>query len=800
VQEPDQTPAAAPSGWAFALAIFTGAFLLFQVQPLIGKYILPWFGGGPGVWTTCLLFFQCMLFAGYAYAHLLNHFLPHDRQATLHLVVLLVALVMANITPGDAWKPAPGEEPVGKILGLLMVSVGLPYLVLASTGPLLQAWFSRAHPGRSPYRLYALSNVGSLLALLSFPFIVEPNITRVQQMDAWSWILRGFLVLYAFIAWRMRSIVLDLPTDGDEAGVEEETQRGGSPFLWLLLPAIGTMLLMSSTSLICQEIAVIPFLWVVPLALYLLTFIIAFDSPRWYVRPFFVPAFFIAAGASCWALVTGVSLAIQWQLGIYITALFLGCMVCHGELFRLRPPSSRLTSYYLCIAGGGALGGLFVSVGAPALFTDFFWEFHIALFLCGLTGGILWVVGMFREQKERGEAEEVSLTETIAGVLRNIFPPQTVALLLIMALSALAWGLWKHTDEIARESRYSSRNFYGLLKVTESWSHYENNNTEKATILQMVHGRIMHGSQFERKDLAQMRGSYFAPQSGVGIAMTHAANGGPKKVGVLGLGVGAVAAYANPGDTYRFYEINPAVEHAAEKIFTFLKAARERGAKVDVVLGDGRLMLEAEPDDAKFDVLSMDAFSSDSVPVHLLTTEAFEIYEKHLEPGGVIVINITNRYLDLEPVVREIAKARKLHYRVIHFWPPRNQPWFSHTSYVLLSTTGDFFKQPEIHDAALRHHKVFADQLEDWIRDSGQDISVLKNESVANVLETLSANATDLGQKNEFKKAAEIARRYYVDDTYLEDFTLGEILDRREPKFTVPLWTDDYSSLFPIIR
>ena len=768
----------------FCVAIFTGAFLLFQVQPLIGKYILPWFGGGPGVWTTCLLFFQCLLFAGYAYAHLLNEKLPPARQALVHLGLLVLALVFSGITPGESLKPGPGEAPVGKILLLLTVSVGLPYLVLASTGPLIQAWFSRAHPGRSPYRLYSLSNIGSLLALLSFPFLVEPNLTRATQMGTWSNILRGYLLLYAFIAWRMRGQMAEStePNEPDESPDEAEPLPNPAwrRALWLILPAIGTVLLMSTTNLICQEIAVIPFLWVVPLALYLITFIIAFDNPRWYWRPLFGGGFIIAAAACCHALNQGVNLAIHWQLAAYVSALFFGCMICHGELFRLRPPSGKLTAYYLSISGGGALGGLFVSVAAPAWFTNFFWEFHLGLFLCAAVAVGLWVSSHWN----RGQGWRLGL-----------------GLPLALALAFLVWELSKHQRSITTGKRYANRNFYGLLKVYKGYERHDDNASSWARVRYLMHGRIMHGMQYMDAAKAQRRVSYFAEDSGVGVAMMHVRDGGPKKVGVLGLGVGAVAAYANEGDTFRFYEINPAVATVAENTFTYLSGARDRNATVPpVILGDGRLMLEAEPDTMKFDVLSMDAFSSDSVPVHLLTNEAFAIYEKHLEPDGVIVINITNRYLDLEPVVRRIAEVRGLHHRVIQFWPDETLPWVSSTTYVLLSPREDFFAKPAVKRAALTYHAQFANQLEQWYEQSGLNIDLIEIQPVSRVLEVLINQETDEEQKAALEHALQLAKRYSVDGKFFSDHKYAELLDRRKPRLNVKLWTDDYSSMFSILK
>src|ERR1017187_4748438 len=407
---------------AYALTIFTGAFLLFQVQPLIGKYILPWFGGGPGVWTTCMLFFQVLLLGGYAYAHFTSRWLKPRTQAIAHLVLLAAALALLPITPNDSWKPHGGGDPTLQILTLLAVSLGLPYFVLSTTGPLIQQWFSRAKPGVSPYRLYALSNLGSLLALVSYPFFFETHFTRKIQAGIWAWGLLAYVVCCGFCAVRLwQSEVLRLkskvqsPTSNIQGQESESGDTQPSPLttadsavpsskfdvrssvfdvppsppsplhylLWLLLPACASVLLLATTNKLCQDVAVIPFLWVVPLALYLLTFIICFDSPRWYARFPFTLALIAALGGLCWALYNGSDLSLSKQVAIYCGGLFICCMVCHGELYRLKPDPSHLTGYYLMIAAGGALGGLFVAVAAPLLFTDYY-ELHWGLFLCGL--------------------------------------------------------------------------------------------------------------------------------------------------------------------------------------------------------------------------------------------------------------------------------------------------------------------------------------------------------------------------------------------------------------------------------
>src|ERR1035437_8692615 len=446
---------------AYALTIFTGAFLLFQVQPLIGKYILPWLGGGPGVWTSCMLFFQVLLLGGYAYAHFTSRWLKPRKQAVVHLVLLAAALALLPITPNDAWKPHGAGNPTLQILTLLAVSLGLPYFVLSSTGPLIQQWFSRAKPGVSPYRLYALSNLGSLLALVSYPFFFETHFTRKFQAGLWAWGLVAYVICCGFCAVRLwksegrRKNAECRMQNAEDASTEHApctTQHAPinslrstlNHLLWLLLPACASVLLLATTNKLCQDVAVIPFLWVAPLALYLLSFIICFDNPRWYARLPFMLALMAAWGGICWALFKGPTVSIQLQLSIYSAGLFICCMVCHGELYRLRPDPRRLAGFYLMIAAGGALGGFFVAVIAPLVFTDYF-ELQWGLLLCGLL--LLLVCARDRNP----------------GSFKRWRLPAGVCLL--AGLVALGIALWRQAHHSGGLTVYRSRNFYGVLKV-----------------------------------------------------------------------------------------------------------------------------------------------------------------------------------------------------------------------------------------------------------------------------------------------------------------------------------------------
>lgn len=736
---------------AFALTIFAGAFLLFQVQPLIGKYILPWFGGGPGVWTTCMLFFQMLLLGGYAYAHTVSRKLQPRTQAILHLVLLAAALVSLPITPGDRWKSyAGGDDPTWHILALLTVSLGLPYLVLSATGPLMQEWFRRTTPGVSPYRLYALSNVGSLLALVSYPFYFETNFTRKAQAQFWSWGLVFYAVCCAFCAWKVWRQPVATATETKAAEADAPRPTGYQRLLWLVLPASASILLLAVTNKMCQDVAVIPFLWVLPLALYLLSFIISFDSPRWYSRFYYTLALVVAMIAVCQALFEGADMAIVKQVVIYSTTMFVGCMICHGELYQLRPHPKHLTSFYLMIAAGGAMGGLFVALAAPNLF-DNYYEMHLSLGLVvllllvisivgkaalsplrwrilfgllaiaatygankGYTAGIAWL--RRREAlstSSEGGANWARLENAhwlvwalaavglivLFGVSRKRARPinwhALTCGLLGTGLVALGVALVVQIQDASRGALLSARNFYGVLSVFE----YDRGLDTHYHLLQ--HGRITHGIQFAAPERAGTITSYFGANSGIGIALRNFPRQQNQRIGLLGLGVGTVSAYGKPGDYIRIYEIDPHVKEVAEKPFSYVARS---AAKIDIVMGDGRLSMESEPPQG-FDFLIMDAFSSDAVPVHLLTKEAFEIYLRHLKPDGAILVNISNRYLDLRPVIENAARAFKLQSHHINSEDGGESEedsgwWLYASTWMVLSRNQEFMDRPALRNAA----------------------------------------------------------------------------------------------------
>lgn len=722
----------------FAVTIFTGAFLLFQVQPLIGKYILPWFGGGPGVWTACLLFFQTLLLGGYAYAHFSTTYLKPRAQAVLHVVLLALSLALLPITPGDGWKEQVAGPPVWHIVMLLSATIGLPYFVLSSTGPLMQRWFSETNPGVSPYRLYALSNIGSLLALLSYPFFFEVKFTRREQAAFWSGGLVVFVLFCGYCAWQVWR-------RGNPVPIGSETVNAGEPvaaepvpavgwaerWLWLGLPAIASILLLATTNKLCQEVAVIPFLWVLPLSLYLLSFIICFDHARWYVRTLWVGLLVVGAAFVCQLLAVGNDASMAYQIVGYNLTLFAACMVCHGELFRLKPPPHQLTSYYLFISAGGALGGFMVAVVAPAVLSDYrelqagLWMLSYALgVLClrqqsrslalgvgvgAMAATIVVPVLRSRFSDGLGVGEElltfysdhglyivsvliVFVVCTIDFRRHRVLPewqPRMAAFVMTMSfvLGAIFFLQSRNRGDVPVLS--ASRNFYGTLKVYD----YSADDPERHYHL-LLHGATTHGLQFVSEERAMWHTTYYGKTSGVGRALSLLPEEN-RRIGLVGLGTGTLASYGRAGDYLRIYEINPAVEELARSRFTYLQRCP---ARVDVVMGDARLRMEQElanRQPQRFDLLALDAFSSDAIPVHLLTKEAFEIYLRHVKPDGVIAVHVSNRYLNLTPVVENLAAHFGLGLATIPD-DDAEEWWVYRTTWIILTKNKELLANEEI--------------------------------------------------------------------------------------------------------
>ena len=683
----------------FAVTIFTAAFLLFQVQPIIAKYILPWFGGGPSVWTTAMLFFQALLLAGYAYAHFSIRFFRPRGQAVLHLTLLVVGLAMLPITPAVSWKPEAVDAPTLKIMVLLLATVGWPFLVLASTSSLLQAWFSRLRPAVSPYRLYALSNVGSLLALVSYPVLIEPAIGRTAQTQLWSGGFGLFAVLSAACAlWIWQRQPALATRDGTAATAEATFEDAPPPsnlttrLLWLGLAAVASVLLLAVTNQISQDVAVIPFLWILPLSLYLLSFIIVFDHDKWYNRTVFTLALIPAMAGVVWMLFYDVEAPVLLQIGVYSIALFICCMACHGELARLRPHPRYLTSYFLGIAAGGVLGGVLVAVVAPRVF-DLFFELHVGLLAC-------CVVVLFAITRDKRSALHRG---------RPLWAWGTIAVSYVV----LAVTLRVHVSQSTNFSIDRSRNFYGILRV------YEEGTGTPSETRSLLDGRILHGLQFTASNRRRFPTTYFTTSSGVGRTFEAFPYSPERRVGVVGLGVGTLATYGLPGDYMRIYEINPEVLRIATDYFTFLDDSE---ARVEVVLGDARLSMEREAPQ-EFDILVLDAFSSDAIPVHLLTIEAFETYRRHLKSNGVIAIHFTSRHFDLEAVLQQAARHFEMASAYVYSPADRLSPY--RADWMLLTTNEEFLNTDLIAEAAWREARTDK-RIRVWTDDYSNLFQVLK--------------------------------------------------------------------------
>ena len=609
----------------YAATIFASAFLLFLVQPVMAKQILPWFGGSATVWTTCLVFFQTALLAGYAYADWLVR-RPSPRSGLkLHVVLLVASLALLPIVPAAHWKPSGDENPIWLILGMLVATIGLPYFLLSSTSPLVQAWFARRFPGRSPYRLFALSNLASMLALLGYPFLLEPWIATRTQAWGWSIAYAAFTVLCAATGWASLRLAAATsaaaPLASAAPDLDEPPPTTARQILWIALSATGSILLLAVSNHITQNVAAVPLLWIVPLSLYLLTFILCFDGTGWYRRDLIVAMAAAVLGVMAWTQADpNLTHELAIQLGVFCAGLFLACMFCHGELVRLKPAARWLTRFYLTVSFGGALGAVVVGIIAPLVVPAYF-ELGAALVLCAAL--LLWQVR--RDHKVFGALAIASLVVTVGC------------------------AVW-YVREFYDQTVVATRNFYGVLRVWETGS----DDSRKRTL---IHGTIMHGTQYFDPLLRRQPTTYYTATSGVGRAIESLhPRLEPVRVGVIGLGTGTIAAWGAKGDVYRFYEINPSVVEIAKRDFSYLGDSE---ARVETALGDARLVLEREPPQ-RFDVLAIDAFSSDAIPVHLITSEALEIYLRHLTPSGILAFHVTNRFLDLVPVVEALAHAHGL--------------------------------------------------------------------------------------------------------------------------------------------
>ena len=724
----------------FAATILLSAFLLFQVQPLIAKLILPWFGGSAAVWTSCMLFFQMALLGGYGYAHWLNG-RKGNSQTAVHLGLLAVSLLILPILPSPWWKPAPGADPLLRIFGLLTATVGLPYFLLSSTSPLLQSWYSRANGGVMPYRFFALSNFGSMVGLLAYPVLVEPYLTAGQQAWMWSIAYGLFVVVCATVAFRSRTGHAEEAAAPVPAG---PAPTWGDRALWIALAACASALLLAVTNHLTQNVAAIPFLWVVPLSLYLVSFILCFDSDRWYHRWIFARLGAVALPGL--ALATsdegGIS-DLKMAVGFFSVAIFILFMVCHGELAKRRPAPAYLTSFYLMVSVGGAIGGLLIGFAAPYLFNALY-DLSVVISLTGF-------VFLYLLWRDRSKEKDRDLVES--DFLKEPYDKPVVMVLVALLFGFVAWRLvdgnylghglkflsgtndttillsltgvlalyllWRSrgsmesswvmlaiaaglavgitgfmirdTWKSLRNSRVLVRNFYGALVVYD-----QDTDGDMGPVRILRHGTIDHGEQFLWPQFRRFHTTYYSRRSGIGMALELLDNTGPLNVGVIGLGSGSLAAYGRPVDHYTLYDINPLVKKIAETEFSYV---RDCMAPHEIEMGDARLVLENEPN-KKFDLLAVDAFSGDAIPVHLLTREAYKLYWRHLKPDGVLAVHVSNRYLTLAPVVDMGAKETGKRARMVSFEADdRHGTEETDSDWVLVTSRPGFFDNPELKSA-----------------------------------------------------------------------------------------------------
>ena len=679
----------------FGATMTLAGFLLFLVQPMLAKFILPWFGGSATTWTVCMLFFQLALLAGYAWSYAVTSPLTLRTQAILQIVILCAAAVLLPITPSEALKPTDSDNPVGRIMLLLVVCVAVPYAVLATTSPLLQRWLHHLEPEGLTSRFFALSNLGSFLGLLSYPFLFEPLVPSVAQTRVWS---AGF-ALYALLFAVCAFLILRSPEKAREHDVAiAEAARGASGdniLGWLVWSMLGSILLLATTNQINQWSAVMPFLWVLPLSLYLLTFIIAFGHQQFYRRGVFFVLFAALAAVTFVLARPASSSELLTQVGLQCATMFAGCMICHAEMVKLQPPARRLPVFYLLTSVGGALGGVLVTLLAPVIFNDY-WEHQIVL--VAIAALAVWTIA----RMETGLAVRGA---ALAGVA-----------IFLAGLGYLLNDLHESRSTVVERIR----NFYGVVKVLKE---EEDDPDEYSLVMQQA--GVDQGSQFQSAARRLEPACAFGVESGVGRALAghrKRREGGPQaplRIGIIGLGVGMIAGHGVPGDNIRYYELNPAVTELARRHFTFLSSSK---AATDVVHGDGRILLEREALAGKkgdFDILIIDAFRGASPPMHLMTREAFAVYLEHLAPDGILGINFELDTFEMSPLHRGLAAEFKL--GVNWFETPPAENCDNPVSWALYTKDDAFWKTPAV-----------AKAISPW-RDRG-DSKLLWTDSSSNLM------------------------------------------------------------------
>lgn len=597
-----------------ALAVLLSAFLLFLVQPLIGRLVLPWFGGSAAVWTACLVFFQTGLVLGYGYAALSIRLLSPASQRRLHVVLLAASLLALPLLPDTAWKPADGDDALLRLAGLLAATAGAPYLLLAATGPLVQSWLVAA--GRAPWRLFAVSNAASIAALAAYPVAIEPWFTLRLQAMLWSAFYLLAALLVALLAWRTRGTA-PLP----RVAAPPPTARQAAT--WMVLAGVPTALLVATTEHLTRDVAPVPLLWIPPLALYLLSFVVWFDGRL----PFRRLLWMLLAAAAVLTMARAMTLVRfiyepRVLVPLFSAGLFIVCLFCHGELARRRPDARRLGGFYFSLALGGAVGGLAVAIAAPLALSR---HYDLAIVLAA-----------------------TALPLAIAALSFERPVPKGIGL--ACALAALAGGIYgvRHIHLFEGDRLVSvQRNFYGTLKVEEEGVGTPDHRRE------LMHGSILHGAQYLAPERRRETTEYYRNESAVGRAVATLPDR-PRRIAVVGLGPGTVAAYGRPGDLVVFYEIDPAVVAVARRDFTFLA---DSSAEIEVVPGDARLSLQREAP-RRYDLLVLDAFAGNAPPLHLLTVEAFALYIRHMATDGVIAVQVSSKFLELDPLVVAALQAQ----------------------------------------------------------------------------------------------------------------------------------------------
>ena len=638
---------------SYALAIFLGSTLLFLLEPIAAKRLLPLLGGSAAVWAACLVFFQTALLLGYYVAHVLVTRTNLRTQVAAYIGLLALSVVQL-VRVVDPTLRANVDRPIVSVLWLLSGLIGVPFVTLSATSPLLQAWFARTTPrGRADaYGLFAISNIGSIVALLAYPWLIEPRLTLRAQTILVAIVLTMLAILAGVIGASVRNAQDDghaAPT-AESAGVPLTTR-----VLWVALSACASLLLAATTTHISQNVAALPLVWIVPLVAYLLSFVVAFSTRTWPPRWLVVGLAIIGLLGSGFLLYRGVlDVPILPATAAICVALFVLCLFLHRELYHRRPAPRHLTSFYLHVAAGGALGAVLVGIVAP-LVSPGNYDLAIGLVLTAVLGLVVaWPGGR---------------------VMRGVWS------------ALLAAGIALITTQVRsdRSAIVRVRNFYGTVRVTHV------HEPQKADVRSLYHGVIVHGRQVFRVDLRRVPNTYYARTSGVGLALDQCCRNRPRRIGVIGLGTGTVAVYGNAGDTIRFYEINRAVEKIALSDFTYLS---DSPAFMQIVRGDARVSLAAEPPQ-RYDVLIVDAFSGDAIPVHLITVQALEVYRRHLAPGGIVAFHISNRFLALAPVVEQLAhNAGMQAVRVINPEDLTRQVFLS--EWVLVTANAEFLANPAV--------------------------------------------------------------------------------------------------------